>query len=684
MDKRYFLVSLAIFFYAFFLQSIAWSQKQTNVDSLENMLLTAKRDTNRLKTIIRLYYHYLDIDIDKAGNYADEGLELAKSIDLPIWLAEAYSMKGHFAAYQGKYIDAKGFYKKSHDVCMDTNDTLGVAFSAFNLGTAYDQMGDYVNALAMYQKSLKVAEKMDNKGSISNILANIGVLYSNQNDDTNAIKFFNRAMEIEQQRGENMDKESISLILGNIGTIYHDQDNYDEALSHFMRSLKILEELQNNRLIAWVKLNIGSLYNKMKKYELALENERAALITYITLKDKLGQSFVYLNIAEIYANQNKHKLALENFKKSNALSLEIGELKGIKHSYEGLASTYAHLKDYEKAYKYHTEFKSIQDSLINIERNKQFNELMAVYESEQKEREIEGLQMDQQLSSLEIAQQKNQKNILILTSSLMFLLVIFILAFSFQLKRNKTKLETINEQLVASELQLSKLNETKDRFFAIIAHDLRGAITSFQGIGQVIKNHLEKNRIERIKSVAERIDNSASHLNSLLDNLLNWAVTQLGNIPFHPRKMNLKGAVQDAISIFNETAKAKNIEITSDIPEELFVKADENGLSVVLRNLINNALKFTEPGGHIKLEAKKESELISVSISDYGIGIPEGKLNSLFLIDENKSTTGTKGEKGTGLGLSLCHEFIRLHKGDITVHSKVGMGTTFNFSLPRA
>lgn len=684
MDRKIYTIPLVAFLFLLLFGSTVEAQKKLNIDSLEQVLLTAKQDTNKLKIIINLYYHYLDYDVDKALGYSKEGMELARILDVPIWLAEAYSMKGHFASYQGKYIDAKGFYKKALEICRKVEDTVGISVAYFNLGTAYDQLGDYVNALEMYQGSLKVAEKMGKKGAISSLLTNIGVLYSNQDDDANAIKYFERALELEEQRGDDKDKESISLILGNIGTIYHDLNEHERALDYLMRSLKIQEEMGNNRLVAWAKLNIGSVYNNMSEFDLALENERAALITYVNLKDKLGQSFVYLNIAEIHAKQKMYRLAIENFERSNALALEIGELKGIKHSYQGLANTYAELGQYERAYKYHREFKAIQDSLVDLERNKQFNKLVAVYQSEQKEREIESLQMDQQLSELEIAQQRNQKNILILASSLLFLLVIFVMAFSFQLKRNKTKLETINEQLVASELQLSKLNETKDRFFAIIAHDLRGAITSFQGIGQVIKNHLEKNRLERINSVAERIDNSANHLNSLLDNLLNWAVTQLGNIPFHPKKMNLKGAIEDAMVIFHESAKAKSIGLSASVEDDIFVKADENGLSVVLRNLINNALKFTEPGGEIKLEAKRTSDLISVSVSDSGVGIPEGKLKSLFLIDENKSTEGTKGEKGTGLGLSLCHEFIKLHQGDITVESKVGMGTTFNFSLPMA
>lgn len=684
MEKNYGRVVSLLMYFAFSLQAVALPQKNSKIDSLERSLLTAKQDTNKLKTVIRLYYRYLDLDIDQAQTYAEEGLELAKIIGSPIWLSEAYSVRGHLASYRSKYIDAKGYYKKSLEIAQEARDTVGISSAAFNLGTAYDQLGDYVHALEMYQESLMVAEKLNRAGAISGILTNIGVLYSNQNDFPNAIKFFERALKIEEARGDKVDKKIIALILGNIGTIYHDQNKYEEALDYFNRSLSIEEGTGNNRMIAWVKLNIGSLYNKMGEYDLALENVRPALITYIDLKDQMSQSFAYLNLAEIFASQKLYRLALENYIKSNDLALKIGELKGIKHSYKGLASTYASLGQYEKAYNYHKEFKAIQDSLMSMERNKQFNELVAVYESDQKEREIEGLQKDQQLTGLEIAQQKNQKNILILATSLLFLLVIFVLAFSLQLKRNKTKLETINEQLVASELQLSKLNETKDRFFAIIAHDLRGAITSFQGIGQVIKNHLQNNRLERINNVAERIDNSASHLNSLLDNLLNWAVTQLGNIPFNPRKLNLRGAVEDAIVIFGETAKAKNIQVTSNVPEDIYVKADENGLSVVLRNLINNALKFTESGGNISLEACRSSDLISVTIRDSGIGIPESKLKSLFLIDENKSTEGTKGERGTGLGLSLCHEFIKLHKGDITVESEVGLGTTFNFSLPTA
>ena len=196
----------------------------------------------------------------------------------------------------------------------------------------------------------------------------------------------------------------------------------------------------------------------------------------------------------------------------------------------------------------------------------------------------------------------------------MFLLSIIISFFYYQIKQRESRLEQANSNLLASQNELSKLNDTKDRFFAIIAHDLRGSLTSFQGIGKVIKNHLQKDKLDRITLIADRIDNSARQLNNLLDNLLNWAVTQIGDFPFYPKKLNLKKELSQVAETFEETAKSKNVSLTIETAEDLTVFADQNGLNVVLRNLLNNAFKFTNEGGHMTVSAKEMEDKVEISI----------------------------------------------------------------------
>lgn len=662
--------------------TLAYSQpNQETIDSLEYILSASKNDSVKSRTYSRLYYNYVDSDINKAEEYAKRKLEFANKLNKAQFQAAAHRLMGSHTAAQGEFVKAKRHLKLSIQYSEQVRDTLGIGDALTSLGIVYDRLGDHVSSIDTYQKALKICEKYDDKESISLILTNMGVLHSNQGNHHKGIELFKESINVYESQGDSV---SMAINLGNIGALYERLEQYEDALLYMRQCYEVELKVGNTSFKAWSEGNLGSIYTKLNDIDNALKYNRSALLKYIDLKDENGQSVIYYNLGEAYAYNKQYKHSEVNFEKSKILAHKTGDFENLKNAYDGLAQLYEEIGNYKKAYSHHKLYKQYQDSIFNTERNKSINELTAAYDAETKENEISALQKDKELNRLELSQQKDQKNLLLLASSLLAVFVISILIFTSQLNRNKSKLEKMNRQLVASENELAKLNETKDRFFAIIAHDLRGAVTSFQGIGQVIKNHLKKGRIERIGTVAERIDASSSQLNSLLDNLLNWSVSQLGNIPFHPRKLRLKGAIEDVIVIFQEAANAKNIELSFEIPDDVYVMADQNGLSVVLRNLVNNALKFTDDGGKVNLEVEHQQNFVCVKVSDSGIGIPSDKLKSLFLIDENKSTSGTKGEKGTGLGLNLVYEFVKLHNGNIDVNSEVGRGTTFNFSLPQA
>jgi len=225
------------------------------------------------------------------------------------------------------------------------------------------------------------------------------------------------------------------------------------------------------------------------------------------------------------------------------------------------------------------------------------------------------------------------------------------------------------------------LNSTKDRFFSIIAHDLRNPFHTVKGFSEILLNDLEKLEPEKIKKYIQFIFNSSTNGSNLLENLLQWSRSQTGSIPFNPAKLNLFELTEEIIKLLEANAHKKNIKIEQLIEPEIVVFADQNMLMTVFRNLISNAIKFTGENGKITLQSHIQDQQIEVSITDSGIGIPCEIIPKLFRIDTNITTKGTSNETGTGLGLILCKEFIEKHKGKIWVESNQNEGSSFKFTL---
>ena len=238
--------------------------------------------------------------------------------------------------------------------------------------------------------------------------------------------------------------------------------------------------------------------------------------------------------------------------------------------------------------------------------------------------------------------------------------------------------------------KLSSLNAEKDKFFSIIAHDLKGPFTGFLGLTQLMAEELPVLSVEEIQKIAVSMRDSANNLYHLLENLLEWSQIQQGAIPFKPEVIQLGEVADNSIDIILETAIRKDIEISSHIADGLFAFADKNMTQTIIRNLVFNAIKFTHKGGKVSLSAKATTDnFIEISIQDTGTGMSQFMVENLFRIDVKTSRKGTEGEPSTGLGLLLCKEFVEKHGGKIRVESKeanlladTAGGSTFYFTLP--
>ncbi|MGE5429577.1 MAG: PAS domain S-box protein [Syntrophomonadaceae bacterium] len=250
------------------------------------------------------------------------------------------------------------------------------------------------------------------------------------------------------------------------------------------------------------------------------------------------------------------------------------------------------------------------------------------------------------------------------------------------LEQRTEELTALNEQLEKSEKELQGSLSEKDRFFSIIAHDLKSPFNGLMGFTNLLMQDFEQFSTDEVKNFIVHINASVKNIYNLIENLLDWSRIQTGRMEFNPEALSLPGQVKPVFSLLKNNAITKGIKLEQRINKDIAVFADEKMLHCVLQNLISNAIKFTNPDGKITISARKEDGHVKVSVADTGVGIAQSSLDKLFKIDSNLSTEGTAHEKGTGLGLILCKEFIEKNGGFIEVESKLNKGTTFTFTLP--
>jgi PAS domain S-box-containing protein len=245
-----------------------------------------------------------------------------------------------------------------------------------------------------------------------------------------------------------------------------------------------------------------------------------------------------------------------------------------------------------------------------------------------------------------------------------------------------TSRKNAEDLIIELNKELKKMNIDKDRFLSILGHDLRSPFNALLGLSEILKENIQEFHIDEIKNMAGDINKTAQSTFNLLEDILTWARAQQGKIPFKPQQLSIKEICKNILVTLNPSANAKKIAINYSATDNLNVFADADMIKTVLRNLVSNAIKFTNNGGAININAEQNSENVTISVSDNGIGIKPDNLAKLFDVGQVLTTTGTADEKGTGLGLLLCKEFVEKHQGKIWVESEVGKGSEFKFTLP--
>ncbi|MDZ7720919.1 MAG: PAS domain-containing sensor histidine kinase [Balneolaceae bacterium] len=249
--------------------------------------------------------------------------------------------------------------------------------------------------------------------------------------------------------------------------------------------------------------------------------------------------------------------------------------------------------------------------------------------------------------------------------------------------RDITERKRAEKALKESEARLSELIATKDRFLSIIGHDLKNPFSGILGFSELLIDQLQKKEYDDALEFAQMIQHSSKRVMDLLNNLLAWAQSQSGRTKYNPEYFDVDEITNEVIDLLRDSSHQKSISLTNKIPPSTSVYADKSMITLVLRNLVSNGIKFTQPGGKIDIESERNADEITISVTDNGVGISKENIDDLFKIDKKHSSKGTYNETGTGLGLLLCKDSVEVHGGEIWAESEINKGSKFIFRIPQ-
>ncbi|MDY6801635.1 MAG: tetratricopeptide repeat-containing sensor histidine kinase [Bacteroidota bacterium] len=652
-----------------------------------------KKEINDLKGLLGIYNNIAILynaknEPEQGLQYFSKALEISKQIDSKDDIALFLSAMGNTYSRLNDYKKSIQYHLQALEI-VKTQDNEIVAAQIYNaVGNVYQTISDYDSALKYFLDALKIYKKYNNQRGISMSYNNLGIIYQNLGENEKALDYYLKSLEIDVKNNFSQGQASA---YNNLGTAYDKKGEKRKALDYYRKALEINKELHDQEGIAIALNNIGLIqidlgnYASAKDYlEQALEinNERNSI-------EDIANN--YNNLAKLYIEKKEYNTAKNYLLNSIKLAKTVNDIEVLIEAYEFMYTIFTNQNNYKNALEYYKLYSDMNDSIFKLQNSNKVAELKIKHETENLEIENEVLKKDNEIQLLELNRQINQKKYFY--AFIILILTLAILSFSrFRLKkRTSSLLETKNNQLRQtnqklreSEKNLKKINATKDKFFSIIAHDLKNPFQPLLGFSEVLFKNVNNLSKDEIEEYSKMIFESSQNLFNLLGNLLEWSKSQLGRAKLSPKNINLTESLNETLSILNILAQKKQIQIETKIPEETFVYADKNVLSTILRNLISNSIKFTEQNGKIIIDSTEHKDEIAITVSDNGKGISEENLKNLFLIDYSHSTKGTNDETGTGLGLILCKELISQSGGKIWVNSTLGQGSEFTFTLPKA
>lgn len=567
------------------------------------------------------------------------------------------------------------------DIDEKSENETALIFTYIGFYQLFEQVEDYYYSQEFLEKASNLLRNYDLLPLRLYINQNLGHTYYATGETGKSIEQHQNILQFAKaERIPKIEAEAYS----DLAYIYANENEYDKAINHYKSALETYRRIQSPISEAECLNAIANIYLMQNNLERAYDNYVIALdILRETENTEVQLATLYNSVGRYYLKQNNAERALANLKLANPLAQSSQKQELIQETYALLSKTYKELGEYKNALEYSELFKALEDFLQKEKNDRSILKMQSRYSINQKQSLIDQLELNRIQKEFELEEEKRFKNFLIIMVALIAIILLLIFTLFLLQKKSNAKLKEANLKVKAQNDELEDLNATKDKFFSIISHDLKGPLNSLTSFSGLLMNHTSSLSIEEIQMLAKDLDKSIKNLFTLLENLLQWSRSQTGNIEFTAEEFDLTDMLNENKKLLSNQAENKNISIEVKNTKSIIAKAHPNSITTVVRNLLSNSIKFTEEGGQIKMGVIEEKNRYVVKIADNGVGMPKEVANKIFRIDTKHSTQGTAKEKGTGLGLILCKEFVEKNGGEIWVKSEEGKGTIFSFSIPK-
>ncbi len=657
-------------------------------DSLKVLLQTTTNDSVKADIMRQLAFYYQKIGKnDTALIFLNQATEKAKNAKKNKIIASIYNEKGKIYREENEYILSENFLKKAYKLAESENDTALMCEAANNLGITYRRLDDDSNAMLYHILALKFARQIRDSENIATALNSLGIIYTLRKQYDKGIEHFSEAMKYERNNNRFV---GVAINYNSIAWAYELKGDFENAVFNYKQAISINEQINNKQGVAICNNDLGNLYLSYSQTEKALPLMEKAYKIFNEIQDIRNIAYSSLNLGKLYNTQKKYSVSLKMLNKSSEIAerLNLGRLK--VSCYEELSLTYENLGYFAYSLEFMRKAYQLKSEINTDESEKLLAEYRTKYEYEKKEEQI-NLLKDNELLHKQTIQKQKIFSIIVIS----FLLLAMFSAAAFLRSRQKlsktlkllqSRQEEINVQkeiLRKQKHDLEELNASKDKFFSIIAHDLRNPFSALLTLSALVIEDFNDNSPEENRDMIKLINESAEGGYRLLENLLAWAKSQSGGLKVHPEHFTIKDLLAEVTESMELRFANKKIRLVNTVSENSEVYADRNMVMSVLSNLISNAVKFTPQQGTITLRAVSEKKRIKISVEDNGIGIAPENIGKLFRIDENYTRKGTEKEAGSGLGLILCKEFVEKNMGTIGVESQANKGSVFTFTLPK-
>lgn len=660
---------------------------------------------------------------DSAKLVLHEASKLFSEHDLK-YVADFHTVEALIYWYSAKYDSAIYFYQKVMAM-PDINDVKPFkSRSANNIGTLYSMYGEYDSSRKYLEISLSIDQQLENMRGITKNYYDLGVLYKRLDMYEVSLGYYLKALDYQEK-----DKDTFRLVhsLNAIGNLYTLMNRYDKALVVYRRALEMDLASQQVDVLAQTYNNISVVYldgfgnpdSTIYYCERGLEHlTQRSIDNYISLHNNMGEAYLQLNMPDLAYKY--HRKSMERFSenkkplihsrqyfslanyffatgnmdsaryytgKSMEKAVEVQSLKMRDLNLKMLSKIDSALGNYLLSLKHYQKASQINDSILSSEHIKRLSELDFIYETEKKEAENQYLREQNELKS-EVIRNQKRLNWITLVAFVFFGLFVFT-QYNSKRKLLKKNREVMHHQseVEAKNRQLTELNQTKDKFFSIISHDLRGPFSSLLPLlSAIIDNYhsiTEDEKLQMLKAIRKSGENTYN----LLVNLLDWSRSQQGRIGVSKTICRLNEVVDEVFEFVQTRAELKNHQLVQANCDDCSLNTDRQLLANILINLVNNSIKFTPAGGRIEVTCRHNSQNVRVCVKDNGIGIPAGQIPKLFRLDSDINRMGTDQELGTGLGLILVKEYVDLLGGEIHIESdhrpdSPDRGSIFCVTLP--